>query len=134
MNHGKVVMPGPEHHDGPRIGEIEVVSRRLRDGVVIEVSGEVDLATARAVERELLRAEESHGQVALDLSKTSFMDSTGLKMIVAANKRLRDRGGRLLVVQGAPQIRRLLELTRVADHVELLDDPVELERSMAARD
>jgi anti-sigma B factor antagonist len=113
-------------------GDIAIVSRRLRDTIVIEVSGEVDLATAPAVEQELLRAEQADEQVALDLSNTSFMDSTGLQMIIAVDKRLRERGRRLVVVQGPPQIRRLLDLTRVADHLEVICDKGELERTIAA--
>lgn len=111
-----------EYLDDHRSGKIEVASRPLQDGIVVGVSGEVDLATAGAVEQELLRAEVSHDLVVLDLSKTSFMDSTGIHMIISANRRLQERGGRLLVVHGPPHIRRLLELTGVAEHVELLQD------------
>ena len=115
--------------DGHLNGEIEIVSRRLHNGIVLGVSGEVDLATARAVEHELFRAEESNDLVALDLTQTSFMDSTGLQMIIAANRRLRKRGGRLLVVQVPPQIRELFELTGLADQVELVHDAAELHRA-----
>ena len=125
-------MPERERRDGRRSGEIEIVSRRLQDGIVIEVRGEVDLATAPTVEHELLRAEQSHDLVALDLSGTSFMDSTGLHMIIAADRRLRERGGRLVVVPGPPQIRRLLNLTGVGDRLELIDDAAELGRAIAA--
>ena len=129
MNQRRGVVPEPEALTGHRNGEIEIVSCRLRNGIVLGVSGEVDLATAPAVEHELLRAEESHDLVALDLTQTSFMDSTGLHMIIAAQRRLRERGGRLLVVQGPPQIRQLFELTGVADQVELVDDAAELQRA-----
>ncbi len=124
-------MPEHEHFNGRRGGYIGIVSRPIQDGTVIEVSGEVDLATARMVEQELRRAEESCDLIALDLSKTSFMDSTGLHMLIAANDRLRGRGGRFVVIQGPAQIRRLLILTRLADHLELIDDAAELERAPA---
>lgn len=122
-----------EHPDGRWSGGIEVASRRLHDAIVIEVSGEVDFGTAWIVERELLRGEESGDLVALDLSKTSFIDSTTLHMIIAAHRRLRERGGRFVVVQGPPQIRRLLELTGTAGYLELIHDAAELERATAAR-
>jgi anti-anti-sigma factor len=112
--------------------QFEIVSRRLADGIVLVMSGEIDLATASTVEHELLRAEQSHDLVALDLSNLSFMDSTGLHVIVVADRRMRERGGRLLIVQGPPQIRRVFELTGVADHMELVRDAAELERAAAA--
>ena len=117
--------------NGHRNGEIEIVSRRLQEGIVLAVSGEVDLATARSVEHELLWAERSHEVVVLDLTETSFMDSTGLQMVIAASRRLRRRGRRLLIVEGPPQIRRLFELTHVADHLELVQDAAELDRAIA---
>lgn len=125
-------MPQPEQLNGHRPSEIEILSHRLPDRIVIEVIGEVDLATAATLERELVSAEESHDVVALDLRQTSFMDSTGVHMLIAADRRLRERGGCLVVVQGPPQIRRLLELTHVAEHLVLVDDQAEVEHATEA--
>ena len=111
--------------------QIGIVSRQLERGIVLLVSGEIDLATAPTVERELLRAEESHDLVAIDLSETSFIDSTGLHAIMAANQRLRERGGQLLIVQGPPQVSRLFELTGLGDHLDLVRTETELERLAA---
>ena len=54
------------------------------------------------------------------------MDSTGLSTIVRAQSRLESAGRRLAVVRGVPQVHRLLELTGVAERLELLDGPDEL--------
>jgi anti-sigma B factor antagonist len=123
-----VELEGVNGHPGD---PFEIISCRLGDGIVLVVSGDIDIATASRVEHELLRA-EAHDLVVLDLSRLSFMDSTGLHLILAADRRIRERGGRLLIVQGPPQIRRLFELTRVADHLELIQDAAELERAAAA--
>jgi anti-anti-sigma factor len=117
-----------ENPVGPPSGELEVIARQLDDGIVLEVRGEIDLATARIVEQKLLRAEEAHDLVALDLTETSFIDSTGLHVIVAASRRLRGRGGRLVVVEGPPQVRRLFDVTGLANHLELVRDATDLER------
>jgi anti-anti-sigma factor len=122
-----------EHEDAngqswDQIDQIGIVSRRLGHGIVLVVSGEIDLATAHIVERELLRAEASHDLVAIDLSRTSFVDSTGIHAIMAAHLRLRERGGRLLVVQGPPQVRHVFELTGLSDHLDVARDEAELER------
>jgi anti-sigma B factor antagonist len=111
--------------------QIGIVSRRLEHGIVLEVSGEIDLATAPALEHELLRAERSHDLVAIDLSKTSYLDSTGLHLIMAADLRLREHGGRLLVVQGPPQVSRVFELTGLIDHLDVVHGEAELERLAA---
>ena len=124
-------LEGANGHSPDQIDHIRIVSRRLGPGIVLAVSGEIDLATAPMVERELLRAEESHELVAIDLSRTSFVDSTEIHAVMAAHLRLRERGGRLLVVQGPPQIRRVFELTGLSDHLDVVRDETELERFAA---
>ena len=108
--------------------QIAIGRRRLEHGIVLAVSGEIDLATAPTLEHELLRAEQTDAVVAIDLTNVSFMDSTGLHMIMDANLRLRERGGRLIIVQGPPQIRRLFELTGLSDHLDLVPDDTDLAR------
>jgi anti-sigma B factor antagonist len=90
-------------------------------GVVLALSGEVDLCTAPVAEDELRRAEASQDLIVLDLRAVSFMDSTGIRMLVAADRRNRERGAALVIVQGTPQIRRLFELSGLTQHLELLD-------------
>jgi len=116
--------------NGRKNGALDISSRRLNAGIVIAVRGEIDLASAPAVEQRLRDAGASHDLVALDLSETTFMDSTGVHMVITADHQLRERGGRLVVVQETPQIRRLFELTRLGDHVELVNDTAELERAL----
>jgi anti-sigma B factor antagonist len=120
-----------ESVNGHSPDQIAIVSRRLAHGIVLVLSGEIDLATAPAVERELLRAVESRDLVAIDLSNISFMDSTGIHVIIKAHQRLRERGGRLLVVQGPPQVTRIFELTGLNDHLDIVRDETALERLTA---
>jgi anti-sigma B factor antagonist len=117
---------GAPPHNGDGRAAIDISSRRLKAGIVIAVCGEIDLATAPVVEQHLLDAGASHDLVALDLSETSFMDSTGLHMLFTTDRALRERGGRLVVLREPPQIRRLFELTRLIDHVELVDSATDL--------
>jgi anti-sigma B factor antagonist len=91
------------------------------EGVVVALAGEVDLATVPVVEDELRRAEASQDLIILDLRDVSFMDSTGIRMLVAADRRNRARGAALVIVQGSPQVRRLFELSGLTRHVEALD-------------
>lgn len=109
-----------------------VKERTIRAGTVVPATGEIDLATAPALEQKLLRAEQSHRVVALDLRDTSFMDSAGVHLIIAATERLRERGGRLIVANVPSQIHRLFELTHAAPHIELVHDGAELEHRSAA--
>jgi anti-sigma B factor antagonist len=104
------------------------VSTEEQDGrILIKVAGELDLASAPRIE-EALRAAEEKGPalLVLDLRELDFMDSTGLRAILAADARAREADRRVAVVQGNENIRRVFEVTRLYDRVEIVDDPDEV--------
>jgi anti-anti-sigma factor len=94
------------------------------DLAVVTLSGELDLASSPALAEELERlATSGPTRVVLDLRELEFMDSTGLSTLAVAQAQLKQNGQRLTVVRGTAQVQRLLELTGVADRLELVDDP-----------
>ncbi len=82
------------------------------DTAVIALSGEVDLYTAPEFKQQLL---ETIGQgakeVVVDLSDTTFIDSTTLGVLVGGVKRLRPDGGRLSLVCNDRNITKIFEIT-----------------------
>jgi anti-sigma B factor antagonist len=90
---------------------------------VVTVTGELDLATTPALEAELERTSSGPEVVILDLRGVSFMDSTGLSLLVKAQRRAEDSGQRLAIVRGGAQVQRLLSLTGVAERLILIDEP-----------
>lgn len=102
---------------------LSVASHEMIDGgIAVVPSGEIDLTTAPMVERELCGVQASHALVVLDLRQVSFMDSTGLAMLLDAHRRARDNGGSFVVVQGQPQSVRLLALCGLDEHLEMCDE------------
>jgi anti-anti-sigma factor len=106
-------------------GAFAIGHHEFGNGVLVAPRGDVDLATVEGLDGALRRAEESHLLVVLDLRRVPFMDSSGLHALIAADLRMRERGGRLVVVQGGDQIRRLLGLTGADRQLEIVDDPDE---------
>jgi anti-anti-sigma factor len=94
-------------------GSFSISSRRLERGILVALSGDVDLATATIAEDELRRAEQSEDLVVLDLGEVTFMDSTGLRMVISAHERLRERGAVLEIQRVPHQVARLFELVGV---------------------
>lgn len=79
---------------------------------VVEVRGELDLLAAPKLSRRLLDAtSEVGGDVVLDLSETTFVDSTTLGVLVGTARRLARHGARLVVVATHPNIVHVIELT-----------------------
>jgi anti-sigma B factor antagonist len=94
---------------------------------VLALSGELDLASSPALEQELEHAlEEQDGPLLIDLRQLDFIDSTGLSVLVKAHQRAEERGRRFGLVGGGSQVRRLLNLTGLADRLPLAESPEEL--------
>lgn len=83
------------------------------DGVaVIALAGEVDLYTAPDLKQELVRLiEDGCRAVVVDLSDTTFIDSTTLGVLISGVKRLRPNGGRLELVVTDRTIRKIFDIT-----------------------
>jgi anti-anti-sigma factor len=83
------------------VGQLKV--RSERDGVVhtIGLVGELDLATAREAERELKRVEATDASsIILDLSGLTFIESTGVRLVLSALARSRADSNRLTLLRG----------------------------------
>ena len=101
------------------------VSTRMVDQTpVLELAGELDISTSQDLERELTRLERgSPPTLIVDLRALTFIDSTGLRTILAADTRARERGGRLAVVTGSPSVQRVFEISRLDQRLTFVDDP-----------
>ena len=71
------------------------------DEHVIALAGELDLDGAERVTQELQRAEATDARrIVLDLSSLEFIDSSGIRLIIAADARSRMDGDRLVLIRG----------------------------------
>jgi anti-anti-sigma factor len=104
--------------------EILDVQSEDRNGLVhVALRGELDLSTVGKVQDELRRVEAAAPPVVvLDLSKVTFLDSTGLRCLVTADERARDAGRRLVIVRGPEPVQRVFAITRLEDRLEIVDD------------
>ena len=87
---------------------------------IVEVSGEIDLASARVLD-DHLEFDETCRTIVLDLSGVTFIDSTGLRSIVRAQVEADDFGGVLNVVT-SEKVDRLLEITGLHSRLNLFVD------------
>jgi anti-sigma B factor antagonist len=107
----------------------------LRDrAAIIALAGELDLAGAVVLERELERLEpDAVDAVVLDLRGLDFMDSSGLRVIAVQTQRAQDAGRRFALVPGAAQVMRVFDITRMRERLDFVDDPGEVTRGHEVR-
>lgn len=104
--------------DGVDGAERLSVSRSSEVGGMLEVAGELDAYTAPALE-QLLAGEPREGDLRLDLSGVTFIDSTGIRVIVKADNDRRERSHGLVIVAPSPSVLRLLQLTSLDDRIRI---------------
>ncbi len=88
--------------------------------VVVRASGEVDIQTSPVLGDHLQQVlNDGAESVVVDLAGVTFLDSTGLSVLVAGLKRCQEAGGTLRVVAPRPHVRRIFEVTGLTDAFQL---------------
>jgi anti-anti-sigma factor len=96
-------------------GEPLLISvEKVPGGTVLVVRGEVDLSTAAQLRDELLRHLVAAEGLWLDLEGVTFMDSSGLHVLIASRRRADLLGTQLVVARASAAVDRVLEVTVTA--------------------
>jgi anti-sigma B factor antagonist len=91
-------------------------------GPTVKVRGELDIQTTPVLEEELRSAlDRGASTIVVDLCEVSFLDSTGLSVLVSGLKRCQAAGGELRLEGPRPNVRKVLEITGLTDAFKLSD-------------
>lgn len=82
------------------------------------LSGDVDSHTAPSLQERINRLDE-HDELRLDLSDVAFIDSSGLRVVIAAHQDREARDQRLVLSAVSDSVKRLLEITSLTEHLNL---------------
>jgi len=96
------------------------------DRVIVSLDGELDMANAPLLESSIQSADVTAKAIVLDLQHLQFIDSTGLRILLAAQERCQEQGQQFAITQGSEQVQRLLSITGVSAHLRTLATPDEL--------
>jgi anti-anti-sigma factor len=109
-------VPGRDAFGSDPGAPIRIAVETLADGTpLVSVWGEVDLATASHFARVLGEAAAWDRDVHVELSQDSFIDSTGLGVLIKIARQLRASGRTLRVTTDNPHIRSVIETMGLAD-------------------
>lgn len=102
--------------------ELRIDVRHERDRIVLSLHGELDLASTPLLQGEIESAETDDTKlVVLDLDDLEFIDSTGLRIILAAHERCQERGQMLALTRGSQQVQRLMNITHAGEHLRIIE-------------
>jgi anti-anti-sigma factor len=96
-------------------------------GVTVRLAGEVDLSQAETFRQGLARAEALEPKALfVDLRGVTFMDSTGLRLLLGAMRSCEQAGRRFAIIRGQRQVQDLFRVAGLDVVFEIVDDPAEL--------
>lgn len=94
---------------------------------MLALHGELDLVGAPLLQGEIESAAvEGAPLIVLDLEDLQFIDSSGLRVILSAHERARERGQAFALTRGSQQVQRLLSIAGVSGHLQIIASPDEL--------
>ena len=100
----------------------DVVADEHQCYTILRVTGDLDVATAPRLRQEAVRVTSGGARhLVIDLSGVDFLDSTGLGVVVGVLKRVRGLGGSLQVVVTERRVRKVFEITRLDEILDLRD-------------
>lgn len=90
---------------------------------IVRLSGRLDAKAANDIKEKMYALEfGKDGKVLLNLSGVSFIDSSGLGLVVSTFRRLREQGGDLVLCGLTPPVRTIFELTRLHRVFDIYED------------
>jgi anti-sigma B factor antagonist len=100
---------------------------------VVQPHGEIDVLTAPTLGRRLLKlVDEGKTRLIVDLSRVTFMDSTGIGVLLNALRRASGRDGGLVLVCPTERVLRPFEVTGLAGHIRIVRSRAEALRGLRA--
>ena len=93
--------------------DFAITDRRLDDSThIVAVTGEIDLFTAPEFKQRVSAPiDAGSANVIVDLTATTFIDSSSLGVLIGAHRRLKSRGGRLVVACDTESIVKTFRIT-----------------------
>jgi len=96
--------------------DITVSVERIRDRMMISARGELDCATTyKLVEAVEAASDYASGLFALDFGEVTFIDSEGIKLLLALHGKMAGRGVRLCISKWSRQVIRAMSLLGIED-------------------
>ena len=89
---------------------------RTDECTVVQVSGELDIASAPLLQDHLFALIRDGHRVVLELAGVEFMDSSGLEVLLSCHGRAQQAGTGLVLRRPSRRVSRLLELTGLRSH------------------
>jgi anti-sigma B factor antagonist len=106
---------------------IEITTRDHQGSTIVAMAGELDLSQVPAAEKSFRSVEGSKpSTLVVDLSGLTFIDSSGLRLVLEADQRARREGRRLVLIEGPEAVQRVFLIALLDKRLEFIRHVSEL--------
>ncbi len=109
------------------------ITAEANNGIRISIVGSLDGNTAPDLQ-QIIDAEinESVRTTIIDFKNLDYLSSAGLRVIFKTKRVMDDSGGKFLLVNLQPQIKKVFEIVKVLDHISVFKDQDEMDEYLTA--
>ena len=100
---------------------MQVTIKSVQGVVLIELQGSLDGKTAPDVQRQVLPGAEGQSKVILDLTKTDYISSAGLRILLLLYRQLKAKGGKIALVGMSEEIKDVMSNTGLLNFFLIAD-------------
>ena len=105
---------------------MEINLEKIQNTLVVKLAGEIDHHSAAdirtAVDKELEFSPIKN--IVFDFADVTFMDSSGIGMVIGRYKQVKARGGKTLIIRANPNVDKLLEMSGIKKIFEINNEGV----------
>lgn len=98
---------------------MELRAERISSNLIVELKGQFDLHTAKYCKEKISRyLNKEVKNLILDLEEIDFIDSSGIGAILSIYKKIEQKGGKIVIINMNPTLKRIFELAGVLNIIE----------------
>lgn len=110
---------------------MQITKKDDANGVIIELTGEIDLDTSPEVRKTILtETQKKHPQIFINLSQVTYMDSSGIATLVEGLQYCNQYNGKFVIVGLGSGVREVFELSRLDKVFTIYNDLDEAREQM----
>ncbi len=109
---------------------MEIDVREVDKVVILDINGEIDLYNAPEIKSKITELMESgKSDIIINLKKVSYIDSSGIGVLISSLSNLKKAGGSLKIINVFASVRKVFELTKLTSFFDIYDSEEEAMKS-----
>lgn len=93
---------------------MQITETKFEDNIQLSVDGRVDATSAPALQNAILTAFQKTSKLTIDLAKTEYVSSAGLRAFLIGHKTAASKGGAMKITNVAPAVKSVMEMSGLA--------------------